>query len=222
MNKIFTRQKGSYSRDAVKEISTLLNSGSIGVLPTATIYGLSCIYNNEDAVNRIYGIKKRKAGTPFILLISSVSQIRSLSHIGSLAKSLRKPAIKLMAKYWDIENPCPLTLVLPKSDSVGEFISGGRSTIAVRLAGLEVIRKIIDSSGPIVSTSATLSGTASLPRTLKEIPDEIINNTDFLLDHVQSLEGSESTIVDLTGENPELLRQGAVDYDDILKDLKNY
>jgi len=222
MNKINIGLEEYSIRAAADRISALLAKGCIGILPTATIYGLSCIYDDEAAVNRIYGIKKRKTGTPFIILISSMSQIESVSRIGSLAPDLRKPALKLMDKYWNIKDSSPLTLILPKSEAVGEFITGGRPTIAVRLAGLKIIRDVIDNSGPIVSTSATLSGTVSQPRTIREVPPEIREGADFIVDYGSILGGSESTIVDLTGEYPELLRQGAVDYDEILKDLKDY
>ncbi|MFC2159524.1 L-threonylcarbamoyladenylate synthase [Actinomycetota bacterium] len=216
MKKICIGQKISSNDTTLKKISDLLNSGKVGVLPTATIYGLSCVYDDEDAVKKIYSIKKRKSGTPFIVLISSMSQL------GTLAGEINDPVRKLIRKYWDTKEPYPLTLILSKNESTGSFITGGRSTIAIRMAGLKAIRDIIDQTGPIVSTSATLSGTMVQPRSLVEVPGEIKRGADFVVDYGSDLGGKESTIVDLTGTEPLLLRQGALDYEDILKNLYDY
>ena len=216
MEKIYIGQKISSNDTTLKKISDLLISGKVGVLPTATIYGLSCVYDDEDAVKKIYSIKRRKSGTPFIVLVSSLSQL------GTLAGEINDPVKKLISKYWDTKKPYPLTLILSKNKSTGSFITGGRSTIAIRMAGLKTIRDIIDQTGPIVSTSATLSGTMVQPRTLDEVPGEIKREADFVVDYGSNLGGMESTIVDLTGKEPMLLRQGALDYEDILRNLYDY
>lgn len=209
-------QKNFSDSSILEKISDLLISGKVGIMPTATIYGLSCVYDNEDAVKKIYSIKKRKSGTPFIVLISSISQL------GTLACEINDPVKKLITKYWDTKKPYPLTLILVKNESTGSFITGGRSTIAIRMAGLKVIRDIIDRTGPIVSTSATLSGTMLQPTTLDEVPPEIRQEADFVVDHFSSLGGRESTIIDLTRKEPVLLRQGALDYEEIRRDLYDY
>lgn len=216
MKKINIGQENSCTRSAIEKISDLLISGKVGVVPTATIYGLSCVYDNEDAVKKIYSIKKRKSGTPFIVLISSISQL------GTLAGEINDPVKKLIRKYWDTKKPYPLTLILAKNESAGSFITGGRSAIAIRMAGLRAIRDIIDCTGPIVSTSATLSGTMLQPTTLDEVPLQIRQGADFVVDYSSSLGGTESTIVDLAGKKPVLLRQGGLDYEDILRDLYDY
>lgn len=209
-------QENSSDSSTLEKISDLLISGKVGVVPTATIYGLSCVYDNEDAVKKIYSIKKRKSGTPFIILISSISQL------GTLACEINDPVKKLIRKYWDTKKPYPLTLILVKNKSTGSFITGGRSTIAIRMAGLRAIRDIIDRTGPIVSTSATLSGTMLQPTTLDEVPPEIRQEADFVVDYSSNLGGRESTIVDLTNKEPVLLRQGALDYEEIRRDLYDY
>jgi len=145
-----------------------------------------------------------------------------MSQLGTLAFEINDPVKKLITKYWDTKKPYPLTLILVKNESTGSFITGGRSTIAIRMAGLKAIRDIIDRTGPIVSTSATLSGTMVQPHTIDEVPVEIRQGADFVTDYGSSLGGRESTIVDLNGKKPVLLRQGAVDYEDILRDLYDY
>jgi L-threonylcarbamoyladenylate synthase len=145
-----------------------------------------------------------------------------LSQLGTLAGEINDPVKTLISKYWDTKKPYPLTLILLKNKSTGSFITGGRSTIAIRMAGLKTIRDIIDQTGPIVSTSATLSGTMVQPRTLDEVPGKIKREADFVVDYGSNLGGMESTIVDLTGKEPMLLRQGALDYEDILRNLYDY
>jgi len=216
MKMTYLIQKNFSDSSILEKISDLLISGKVGIMPTATIYGLSCVYDNEDAVKKIYSIKKRKSGTPFIVLISSISQL------GTLACEINDPVKKLITKYWDTKKPYPLTLILVKNESTGSFITGGRSTIAIRMAGLKAIRDIIDRTGPIVSTSATLSGTMLQPTTLDEVPPEIRQEADFVVDHSSSLGGRESTIIDLTRKEPVLLRQGALDYEEIRRDLYDY
>jgi len=198
----------------LEKISALLIGGKVGVLPAATIYGLSCRYDDADAVRKIYAIKKRKAGMPFIVLISSISQL------GSLAGEINATAEKLIGKYWDIKEPRPLTLVFLKNESAGSLITGGRPTIAVRMAGLRTLRDIIDRTGPIVSTSATISGTAVMPRTIDEVPVEIKLKADFVVEYGSTPGGRESTIVDITGTDPVLLREGALDFKEILRTLE--
>ncbi len=106
-------QKNFSDSSILEKISDLLISGKVGIMPTATIYGLSCVYDNEDAVKKIYSIKKRKSGTPFIVLISSLSQL------GTLACEIIDPVKKLITKYWDTKKPYPLTLILVKNESTG-------------------------------------------------------------------------------------------------------
>jgi len=214
METIYMGQEKSCIRGAIRKISILLIEGKVGVLPTSTIYGLSCRYDNADAVRKIYMIKERKAGMPFIVLISSISQL------GLLADKINAVAEKLIGKYWNTEGPEPLTLVLSKSSAAGSLITGGRSTIAIRMAGLRSIRNIIDLAGPIVSTSATISGTIAQPRTIDEVPGKIRQKADFVVEYSSGLGGRESTIVDVTGEAPLLIREGALNSEDVLGSLK--
>ncbi|MCK5567305.1 MAG: threonylcarbamoyl-AMP synthase [Actinomycetia bacterium] len=214
MKKIYIGQENFSGSTALEKISALLAEGKVGVLPTATIYGLSCRYDDADAVRKIYRIKGRKAGMPFIVLISSISQL------GLLAGKINAMAKKLIDKYWNTESPEPLTLVLSRSGGSCSLITGGRSTIAIRMAGLGAIRDIIDRVGPIVSTSATISGSSTRPGTIDEVPEVIRQKADFVVEYGSSPGGRESTIVDITGLDPVLLREGALDFEDILESLR--
>lgn len=202
--------------EVVKFIAKKLKKGSVAVLPTSTIYGLSCVYNNKEAIDKIYDIKKRPKNLPFIVLISKISQL------DSLIEEKTNLAEKLIEKYWISENPQPLTLVFKKAKIKKKNLKKDKlkkdnhqkdnfgNTIAVRLDPLPIINKIINLSGPLISTSATISGTNLSPRTINEIPEEVLQKVDLVLDYEKKLSGTASTIIDVSTENPIILRQGSV------------
>ncbi len=202
--------------EVVKFIAKKLKKGSVAVLPTSTIYGLSCVYNNKEAIDKIYDIKKRPKNLPFIVLISKISQL------DILIEEKTNLAEKLIEKYWISENPQPLTLVFKKAKIKKKKLKKDKlkkdnhqkdnfgNTIAVRLDPLPIINKIINLSGPLISTSATISGTNLSPRTINEIPEEVLQKVDLVLDYEKKLSGTASTIIDVSTENPIILRQGSV------------
>lgn len=202
--------------EVVKFIAKKLKKGSVAVLPSSTIYGLSCVYNNKEAIDKIYDIKKRPKNLPFIVLISKISQL------DILIEEKTNLAEKLIEKYWISENPQPLTLVFKKAKIKKKNLKKDKlkkdnhqkdnfgNTIAVRLDPLPIINKIINLSGPLISTSATISGTNLSPRTINEIPEEVLQKVDLVLDYEKKLSGTASTIIDVSTENPIILRQGSV------------
>ncbi|MBM3713470.1 MAG: Sua5/YciO/YrdC/YwlC family protein, partial [Actinobacteria bacterium] len=106
----------------IEKIAAELTGGKIAILPTSTIYGLSCIYNSSKAVERIYEIKQRKKDLPFIVLISKPE------HINLLTEEKNKTADRLINKYWLSKKPEPLTLVFKKNKDLNNFITGSKDT----------------------------------------------------------------------------------------------
>lgn len=198
---------------AIKAVAGALAEGKVIILPAATIYGISCRFDDEQAIKNIYSLKNRRKHMPFIILISDNEQL------GLLAKDISPGAVKLIKKYWDLRGPLPLTLIFRKKECIEGYITGGKDTIAVRMAGLKAVRDIIDISGPIVSTSANISGQNINPSSVEEIPDEIKENVDVVVGIEGGLSGTGSTIVDISSGTPFLIRQGAVSFDDVLADL---
>ncbi|MBM3709915.1 MAG: threonylcarbamoyl-AMP synthase [Actinobacteria bacterium] len=200
----------------IEKIAAELTNGKIAILPTSTIYGLSCIYNSSKALERIYEIKQRKKDLPFIVLISK------LEHINFLTEGKNKTADKIINKYWLSKKPEPLTLVFKKNKGLNNFATGSKDTIALRLDSLALIRKIIDICGPLVSTSATISGTALSPKNIEEIPQKIKNKVDLIVDYGANLSGIASTILDVTGNKPVIIREGRLKFEDIKEKMKIY
>ena len=187
--------------------------GKVVILPTSTIYGLSCSYDNENALEKIYELKQRPKNLPFIVLISKIDSLLQL------AGQISGTADILIKNYWTDKNSQPLTLVFKKNNSFDSFIAGGSEKIAIRLDGLEILKKIIELSGPVVSTSATISGVALSPKSIKEIPEIIKKGADLTIDFGVDLPGTASTIIDVSGSEPVLIREGALKYNKVLDEL---
>ena len=186
------------------EIAELLMEGKIVILPTGTIYGLSCKYDRRESIDKIYKIKKRNKNQPFIVLISRQEGLKKL------VSDINPAAVKIIKKFWDIKDPKSLTLIFKKNKSLEGFITGGSPNIAIRLADTGFLREIINICGPITSTSATISGIKIYPKKIEDIPSEIRKQADLIVENTSSLAGVESTIVDVTGETPLLVREGVV------------
>ena len=164
------------------ELADVLRAGGVALLPTDTIYGLHAIATNPAAVERIRAMKGRGDDKPFVIIASSVEQLRGLG--ATLPEAL--------AGIW----PAPLTAIL----------SSGEATIAARVPDLAWLRSLLDRTGPLVSTSANRSGEppVSSPHFLAS---DLQNGLDALLDQGPR-EGKPSTIVDFTGDEPRLVREG--------------
>jgi L-threonylcarbamoyladenylate synthase len=194
----------------VKTIARFISEGRLVILPTATIYGISCKYDDKNALERIHRIKKRSTDMPFIILISNPEDLKIFtSRINAAARYI-------IDKFWNIKKPESLTLIFNKRKNLKSFITSSRHTIAVRMAEPEFLRDIIDICGPIVSTSATVSGVKTLPGSIDEIPLTIKKNVDLIVECRSSLPGVESTIVSMEGDCPVLVREGKVNFKDVL------
>ncbi len=211
MNRIKINNLDKFDRPSViKKIARFLSEGRIIILPTGTIYGISCKYNDRRAVERIYKIKKRVADLPFIILISNVDDLKIL------ATDINPAAESIIGRFWNIKNPQSLTLIFNKKKYLRKFITGGKPTIALRMAEPKLLRDIIDICGPITSTSATISGIKKFPRKIEDIPADIRKGVDLAVEYPSILPGMQSTIIDVTGNTPVLIREGKVKFEDII------
>jgi len=220
MDTFIHRQADTFKSSGINFIAKKLLEGSIAILPTSTVYGVRCIYDKEDLLKRVYKIKQRPANMPFIVLIPGISWLELLS------EEVNNTASALINKYWLSENPEPLTLVLKKrscrkntENAEQNKTPGQKDTIAIRLDPLPELIKIMKICGPLISTSATISGTDTLPRNISEVPDLILKNVDVVFDYDEHLCGISSSMLDVTHEEPVLLREGGLKYADIIEYL---
>jgi L-threonylcarbamoyladenylate synthase len=194
-------------KEKIREGVTVLMNGGIIAYPTDTVYGLGACFENIEAVKRIYEVKQRLMDKPLPLLLSDISWIERLT------VSLSDIACKLIDEFL----PGALTLVLKKSDSVPDIISGGKNTIALRVPDHPVTIALINGTRrPLIGTSANLNSKPSA-LTAEEVNYQLGNEIDYVLDAGRCPGGTESTILDVTGEIPVLLREGAIPRGEIEK-----
>jgi L-threonylcarbamoyladenylate synthase len=178
----------------------VLKRGGIVAYPTDTVYGLGAAANNEDAVKRIYRVKKRSANMAFPLLLANISQI------GDVAVNVPPLAWFLAAKFL----PGALTIVLYRSNRVSDAVTGGSDKVGVRVPAHPVPIALIKGAGaPLIGTSANLSGQPSA-LSVEEVEKQISQGIDLIIDGGRAPGGVESTVIDVTLKSPLILRLGAI------------
>ncbi|MDE5965202.1 MAG: threonylcarbamoyl-AMP synthase [Eubacterium sp.] len=178
----------------------IIEEGGLVAFPTETVYGLGADALNDEAVKSIYVAKGRPSDNPLIVHIAEKDDIKPL------VKEVTPKAQALIDKFF----PAPLTIILPKSEKVGNVVSGGLDTVAVRMPENETARELIKASGcPVAAPSANTSGLPS-PTKAKYVIDDMSGKIDAIIDGGDCEFGVESTVITLATETPTILRPGAV------------
>ncbi len=184
----------------IQEAAAVLASGGLIVFPTRGLYGIGADAFNPDAVRRVFAVKKRPAEKPVSVLISSRSMLPLL------VARIPKPAVSLMDRFW----PGRVTLVFHAGPKVSPVLTGGFKKIGVRLPSHEVAVALVHAAeNPVTGTSANLSGRSGASR-ICDIPSEILDNVDFILDAGPLKGGPGSTVVDVTQTPVVVIREGEI------------
>lgn len=185
---------------ALKEAARILRAGGLVAFPTETVYGLGGDALSPAAAAKIYAAKGRPSDNPLIVHIARVEALQPL------AAEIPDAVYRLAEAFW----PGPLTMIVKKSERVPRETSGGLDTVAVRLPGDANARALIEAAGlPIAAPSANTSGRPS-PTEARHVAEDLGGKIDMILDGGAVAVGLESTIVDLSGSVPTLLRPGAI------------
>jgi L-threonylcarbamoyladenylate synthase len=186
--------------DRLSRAVDVMRRGGIVSLPTETFYGLAADASNREALARLNGLKGKPFDSPILLLLADAGQISQVA--ADLPDSF-----ETMAKtFW----PGPLSLVVPAREGVPEAITGGRGTVAVRVPGLALPRRLADAlGGPVTGVSANRT-TRPPCRTASEVCRVFPEGVDMILDGGPSTGGAPSTVLDLTASPPAILREGAI------------
>ncbi len=188
------------NNEVIKEAAEIIRKGGLVAFPTETVYGLGGDAFDETAASRIYEAKGRPSDNPLIIHISDVKDL------ACVCDNVPDEAYLLADTFW----PGPLTIILKKNDKVPMSVTGGLNTVAVRLPAHPVARAIIAESGTLIAApSANLSGRPS-PTVGSHVTEDLDGRIDMIIDAGAIEIGLESTIVDLTGEVPMILRPGYV------------
>lgn len=179
-----------------------MRAGGLVAFPTETVYGLGADALNAEAVSSVYRAKGRPSDNPMIVHIAYVAALDELIRGGT--SMLNGDARRLIGELW----PGPLTLIFPKSDRVPEVTTGGLDTVAVRMPSNGTARSLITETGrPIAAPSANRSGKPS-PTTANDVLEDMDGRIDAVIMGEQCDVGIESTVLDMTGEVPVILRPG--------------
>lgn len=187
----------------------LLREGKLVAFPTETVYGLGADALNAAAVARVFAVKGRPADNPLIVHVAGAAQMEKL------AKNIPKEAWLLAGRFW----PGPLTLVLESSNTVPKQATGGQDSVALRVPAHPVALSLLCKARvPVAAPSANLSGRPS-PTTAAHVLDDLAGHIDAVLDGGSCQVGVESTVLDIRGGRPLLLRPGGVTPEEIASTL---
>lgn len=204
----------STSEIDIARAGDIIRSGGLVAFPTETVYGLGANALDEEAVRSVYEAKGRPSDNPMIVHIADIADLDGLVEGGAFRMP---PYAKILAKQmW----PGPLTMVLRKNPSVPGVTTGGLDTVAIRMPMNETARKLIAEAGvPVAAPSANTSGRPS-PTTAYDVLEDMDGRIDAVVMGDQCDVGIESTVIDMTGDEPIILRPGIVTKEWIEKVLR--
>jgi L-threonylcarbamoyladenylate synthase len=189
----------------VEAALAVLRGGGLVAMPTETVYGLGADAENDDAVRRVFAVKGRPAGHPLIVHLGAAEQL------GEWAADV-PPAAQILAEAaW----PGPLTLLVRRGPRVHDVVTGGRSTVGLRVPAHPLTTELlVRFGGGVAAPSANRFGRVS-PTTAAHVRADLGGEVDYVLDGGPSPVGVESTIVDCTTDPPQVLRPGGIPTEDV-------
>jgi L-threonylcarbamoyladenylate synthase len=194
---------------ALQRAAELLRAGELVAFPTDTVYGVAALVWNAIAVARLYTAKLRSLEKAIPVLLADQADLPLV------ARDVSPAALRIADRFW----PGPLTLVVPRAAGIPDEVTAGSDTVAVRVPAHPLARALIRAAGaPLATTSANLAGQPS-PVTADEVAAQLAGRIAMILDGGRSPGGVPSTVLDLTGPEPMVLRAGPLSLDQILAAL---
>lgn len=207
--KVITIDHKAMDEGVLQEAGRIIREGGLVAFPTETVYGLGGDALNKESSRKIYEAKGRPSDNPLIVHICKMEDLKVI------VEEIPEDVKRLAEAFW----PGPLTVIMKKSELVPRETTGGLDTVAVRMPSHPVALKFIECAGGYVAApSANVSGRPS-PTKAKYVIEDMTGRIDMILDGDGIDIGLESTIVDMTGEKPEILRPGYITKDMLEKVL---
>ena len=189
----------------IENAAVILRKGGVVAFPTETVYGLGADAYNPEAVARIFEIKRRPRFDPLIVHVSDIAQAKTL------VNDFPEKARLLVNNFW----PGPLTIVLPKAQSVPDIVTAGLPNVALRMPEKTTALQLIKQLGrPLAAPSANPFGYIS-PTQAQHVEKQLGQEVDLILDGGSCAVGVESTVISLVDQQPRLLRAGGVPLEEI-------
>ena len=204
--KLFKISPENPDLDIIQAAAAVIREGGVIAFPTRCLYGLGADAFNPEAVDRIFKIKQRSAAKPILILIDEPNRLKGLvTHISEAAKAISE-------RFW----PGRVTLVFDAGAKVPETLTAGTGKIGIRLAGHPVAAALARAmQAPITGTSANVSDCPGCHQ-IDDLQPAVAEQLDLIIDVGPLKGGRGSTVVDVTGKIPRVLREGAVSKKDIL------
>lgn len=181
----------------ISQVIASLQAGGVLVYPTDTVYGLGCDIFNKKAVAKIYQLKKRDPKKPCSILCSDIKQIAEYAVITDWAFQIIKKTL-----------PGPYTFILKAKNKTPQNILAKNKTVGVRIPNNQICLQLVEALGnPIITTSLNISG-AQILTNPNQLSLEMKNKIDIIID-AGDLPQEASTVIDLSGDTPQVIRQGA-------------
>jgi len=188
----------------LREVAEIARRGGLVAFPTETVYGLGTNAFKEDAVRRLFEVKRRPPDNPVSVLISEIDQIDDLAHTNEIAE-------KLVDAFF----PGPITVVMKAKPKVPSIITAGTRKVAIRMPDHPIALKIVEfAEVPLATPSANISGKPS-PTKAEHVLQDFEGKIDVVVDGGETGIGIESTVIDVTTELPKILRLGAIPIEEI-------
>lgn len=201
--------ENNFDYKKLKKTAEILKNGGIVVFPTETVYGIGVDGLNENAVKKLYKVKKRSENKPISLLVSSIKMVEDV------AKDISNLEYALMNKFF----PGPLTIILKKKDIIPNVLTANTNTIGIRMPQNEIAINLINFVGkPLATSSANISGEKSGTNI-----DDIIGKfeeVDYYIDGGESEIGFSSTVVQIIDNKLHILRKGSITEEQIKEVMK--
>jgi L-threonylcarbamoyladenylate synthase len=182
--------------EIAERTALVVGAGGLVIFPTDTVYGIGCDPRSETAVERIFAAKRRPPGKPLSLHFATVEDLLAFA-----------PPSPLLSRAVAALLPGPATLIVARPPSLGRFVTCGLETVGLRVPKHALCSTILRASGPLAATSANLSGDPAYTGSglVTELPD-----ADVVVDDGPTQLRTESTVIDVTGQRPRLVREGAI------------
>ena len=200
MPQIFTINPQAPDDTALRAAAAIIRSGGIALYPTETFYGLGVLFNNEEALVRLFAAKGRRETKPVLLLIENSIELEKLT------PEIIPEALALAERWW----PGPLTMLFRALPNLSPYLTGDEGKIGCRISSHPLAQRLVELVGePITSTSANLAGTPSATR-IADLSAELLDRVDVILDAGTTPGGPASTLLDVSTHPFTVLREGAI------------